>query len=50
MDDTELPEMETPSFDEGPKKPSGNPNPKRPNPESVGEAISNSKTADMLDG
>ena len=35
---------------EGPKKPSGNPNPRRPNPDSVGERISNTKTSDMLDG
>ena len=35
---------------EGPKKPSGNPNPKRPNPDSVGERISNTKTSDMMDG
>ena len=53
MDDTEAPESEEVSLPpslEKPKERSGNPNPKRPNPDSVGESISNSKTSDMMDG
>ena len=33
-----------------PKKPSGNPNPTRPNPDSNGQAISNAKTSALLNG
>ena len=50
MDDTEVEDIDIPSLDDKPKKPSGNPNPKRPNPDSVGESISNTKTSEMLDG
>ena len=46
LDDADLPEINL----DGPKKPSGNPNPVRPNPDVSGQAVSNAKTGEMLDG
>lgn len=52
MEEAEAPEVDMPKIEslEPPKERSGNPNPRRPNPDSVGEAISNAKTSDMMDG
>jgi hypothetical protein len=52
MEEAEAPEVEMPKFEslEPPKERSGNPNPKRPNPDSVGESISNTKTTEAMNG
>lgn len=50
MDDTDTLEEVSLGLVDKPKERSGNPNPKRPNPDSVGEAISNTKVSEMMDG
>ena len=52
MEEAEAPEVEMPKLEslEPPKQRSGNPNPRRPNPDSVGESISNAKTTEAMNG